>query len=144
MSGRVPGDLRLRRVGLLHGRKHPVKSEYRRFCRQCQFNVPVEKAFASGCDRVIVLLTKPEDVLRTSEHNEKLAARIRKKYPIAAEHLCQRARRYNEGVALAQEYARQLFFFYPTSKLPSSGAAMPPCSYIVSCEDGKIMMLFGF
>ena len=67
----------------------------------------MEKAFASRCDRVIVLLTKPEDVLRTSEQDEKIAARIRKKYPIAAEHLCQRARRYNEGVALAQEYARQ-------------------------------------
>lgn len=69
--------------------------------------VPVEKAFASGCDRVVVLLTKPEDVLRTSEQDEKLAARIRKKYPLAAEKLRQRASRYNEGVALAQEYAKQ-------------------------------------
>ena len=69
--------------------------------------VPVEKAFASGCDRVVVLLTKPENVLRTSEQDEKMAARIRKKYPNAAEKLCQRANRYNEGVALAQEYAKQ-------------------------------------
>ena len=69
--------------------------------------VPVEKAFASGCDRVVVLLTKPEHVLRTSEQDEKLAARIRKKYPNAAEKLCQRASRYNESVALAQEYAKQ-------------------------------------
>ena len=69
--------------------------------------VPVEKAFASGCDRIVLLLTKPEDVLRTSGQDEKLAARIRKKYPNAAEKLCQRASRYNEGVALAQEYAKQ-------------------------------------
>ena len=69
--------------------------------------VPVEKALASGCDRVVVLLTKPENVLRTSETDEKLAARIRKKYPVAAEKLRQRAILYNEGVALAQEYARQ-------------------------------------
>lgn len=69
--------------------------------------VPIEKAFALGCDRVIVLLTKPENVLRTSESDEKLAAFVRKKYPNAAEKLRQRARRYNEGVALAQEYARQ-------------------------------------
>ncbi len=69
--------------------------------------VPIEKAFALGCDRVVVLLTKPENVLRTSEQDEKLAARIRKKYPHAAEKLRQRANRYNEGVALAQEYARQ-------------------------------------
>lgn len=69
--------------------------------------VPVEKAFALGCDRVVVLLTKPENTLRTSEKDEKLAARIRKKYPHAAEKLCQRAERYNKSVALAQEYARQ-------------------------------------
>lgn len=69
--------------------------------------VPAEKAFAMGCDRVVLLLTKPENVLRTSEKDEKLAARICKKYPNAAEKLRQRANRYNEGVALAQEYARQ-------------------------------------
>ena len=56
---------------------------------------------------MVVLLTKPENVLRTSEKDEKLAARIRKKYPNAAEKLRQRANRYNKGVALAQEYARQ-------------------------------------
>jgi len=69
--------------------------------------VPVEKAFRLGCDRVVVILTKPEHVLRTSERDEKLAARIRRKYPAAAERMCQRAQRYNASVALAQEYARQ-------------------------------------
>lgn len=69
--------------------------------------VPVQKAFQLGCDYVVVILTKPESELRTSEKDEKLAARIRKKYPIAAEKLCQRAQRYNEGVAVAQEYVRR-------------------------------------
>ncbi len=69
--------------------------------------VPVEKAFQLGCDRVIVILTKPEHVLRNSKKDEKLAAGIRKRYPAAAEKLCKRAQRYNESVALAQEYARQ-------------------------------------
>lgn len=69
--------------------------------------VPVEKAFAFGCDYVIVLLTKPENVLRDSKQDEKLASRIRRKYPIAAEKLCKRAQRYNESVAQAQEYAKQ-------------------------------------
>ncbi len=68
--------------------------------------VPVEKAFALGCDRVIVLLTKPVNVRRTSQRDEKLAARIRKQYPAAAESLCQRANRYNEGVDAAQNYAK--------------------------------------
>lgn len=69
--------------------------------------VPVEKAFELGCDRVVVLLTKPENILRNSQKDERLAAGIRKKYPLAAERLCARAQRYNEGVALAQKYAKQ-------------------------------------
>ncbi len=69
--------------------------------------VPVEKALQLGCDRVVVILTKPESELRNSRRDEKLAAGIRKRYPAAAEKLCKRARRYNESVALAQEYARE-------------------------------------
>lgn len=69
--------------------------------------IPIEKAFQLGCDRVVVLLTKPVNVLRTSEKDKRLAAIIRKKYPLAAERLCQRAQRYNDGVALAMEYAKQ-------------------------------------
>lgn len=69
--------------------------------------VPIKKAFQLGCDRVVVILTKPEKELRTSRKDEKLAVGIRKKYPAAAEKLCRRAQRYNESVALAQDYARQ-------------------------------------
>ena len=69
--------------------------------------VPVEKAFELGCDRVVVLLTKPENILRNSKKDERLAAGIRKKNPLAAERLCERAQRYNEEVALAQKYAKQ-------------------------------------
>lgn len=69
--------------------------------------VPIEKAFELGCDRVVLLLTKPEHVVRTSKQDVHFAARIQKRYPLAAEKLCERAQRYNEGVAKAQEYARQ-------------------------------------
>ncbi len=66
--------------------------------------VPVAKAFELGCERVVLLLTKPADVPRDPKKDEKLAARIEKKYPAAAEKLRMRAQRYNEGVALAREY----------------------------------------
>ena len=69
--------------------------------------VPVEKAFELGCDRVVVILTKPENILRNSKKDERLAAGIRKKYPLAAKRLCERAQRYNGEVALAQKYAKQ-------------------------------------
>lgn len=68
--------------------------------------VPVKKAFELGCDRVVLILTKPEAEIRTSKSDERVAARIRKKYPEAAESLCKRAERYNAGVALAEEYAK--------------------------------------
>ncbi len=69
--------------------------------------VPVKKAFELGCDRVILILTKPEDEIRTPKKDEKVASHIRKKYPAAAESLCKRAERYNADVALAQKYAAQ-------------------------------------
>lgn len=69
--------------------------------------VPVNKAFELGCDRVVVILTRPEHQLRSSKQDEKYASRIRRKYPNAAEKLCQRAQLYNESVVQAQEYAKQ-------------------------------------
>lgn len=69
--------------------------------------IPIEKAFSLGCEKVVLILTKPQDVLRTSKEDEKLASKIQKKYPLAAEKLCQRAERYNQGVALAKKYAEE-------------------------------------
>lgn len=69
--------------------------------------VPIQKAFDCGCDRVVLILTKPENVLRTSKKDNIIATRIQKKYPFAAQKLRERAERYNEGIALAQEYARE-------------------------------------
>ena len=69
--------------------------------------VPVEKAFQLGCDRVVLILTKPEHLLRSSKKDEKLAACIRHTYPAAAKELCRRAKRYNDSVALARLLARQ-------------------------------------
>ena len=69
--------------------------------------VPVEKAFELGCDLVVLILTKPIDKPREQGSDVKIAKRIRRKYPKAAEQLCLRAQHYNEGVAIAQEYAKQ-------------------------------------
>ncbi|BCI60540.1 patatin family protein [[Clostridium] leptum] len=69
--------------------------------------IPIEKAFAMGCDKVVLILTKPKDLLRTPEKDEKLAARIEKKYPFAARQMRLRASKYNEGVALAKKYEEQ-------------------------------------
>lgn len=69
--------------------------------------VPVEKAFELGCDRVVVLLTKPADVPRQPGKDPLFARGIQRKYPVAAEKLRHRADAYNAGVARAREYAAQ-------------------------------------
>lgn len=69
--------------------------------------VPVRKAFDLGCDKVIVLLTKPETEIRTSDRDERIAHLIQRHYPEAADSLRLHAKRYNDGVALAQQYAAE-------------------------------------
>lgn len=69
--------------------------------------VPIEKAFSMGCDKVVLILTKPRDFRRTPDKDRKLASRIRKKYPLAAAQLEQRAEKYNAGVDLAKRYEEQ-------------------------------------
>lgn len=69
--------------------------------------VPIEKAFACGCDKVVVILTKPEDFIRDPKGDEKFARRIQKKYPMSAERLRQRADQYNQKVALAKRYREE-------------------------------------
>ena len=60
--------------------------------------VPIQKAFDMGCDRVVLLLTLPLDTKRSQEQDIKLAKRIRRKYPIAADRLEQRALRYMDDI----------------------------------------------
>ncbi len=69
--------------------------------------VPIRKAFDEGCDRVILLLTKPLDIPRQPGKDLLLANMIHKKHPAAAESLRLRAERYNSSVALAKNYAEQ-------------------------------------
>lgn len=43
--------------------------------------IPIEKAFESGCDKVVLILTKPKDILRVVGKDGFFAGRIQKKYP---------------------------------------------------------------
>lgn len=66
--------------------------------------VPVEKAFRCGCDKVVVILTRPADRPRGPGKDSFFADRIQRKYPFAAKKLRSRVARYNESVALAKKY----------------------------------------
>jgi len=69
--------------------------------------VPINKAFELGCDKVVVILTKPKDIERNSKKDKMLAKGIQRKYPLATTNLLLRAQRYNQGVALAKQYENQ-------------------------------------
>lgn len=69
--------------------------------------VPVEKAFQMGCDKVVVILSRPKDILRMPGKDMQFANRIQNKYPVAADNLRCRAERYNKGVAAAKRYEAQ-------------------------------------
>lgn len=69
--------------------------------------VPIERAFQEGCDKVVLLLTRPRDVLRAPGKDPLIARMIQRRYPRAAENLRQRAARYNAGVEAAKKYEAQ-------------------------------------
>ena len=60
--------------------------------------IPVRKALDMGCDKVIVILTKPIDTIRNSHKDNLIAKLIKKDYPTMAEVLINRADKYNHQV----------------------------------------------
>lgn len=69
--------------------------------------VPIQKAFDCGCDKVVLILTKPEGRLKASTADDRLARCLKHKYPQAAKQMALRIVHYNEGIKLAQEYAKE-------------------------------------
>lgn len=65
--------------------------------------IPLEKAFEKGCEKVVLILTKPRDLLREPGNDTKIAALIKRKYPEAANALKNRYVVYNAQVAKAKE-----------------------------------------
>ncbi|MBQ3077399.1 MAG: patatin family protein [Clostridia bacterium] len=69
--------------------------------------VPVAKAFSLGCERVVLVLTRPRGRRLAPEEDLWAADLIRRDYPLVARRLEQRAARYNEGLRLAEDCERQ-------------------------------------
>ena len=69
--------------------------------------VPLEWAFAHGCDRVALILTKPIGQVSSDARDKHLAHLLQSHYPAAAEGLRRRAWRYNTAVQRARELERQ-------------------------------------
>lgn len=66
--------------------------------------VPVEKAFEMGCDKVVLILTMPEDTLRTPYKDQTMVRFVQRKFPETAKVLRERASKYNRSIELAKQY----------------------------------------
>lgn len=70
--------------------------------------VPFEKAFADGCDKVVLVLTKPiSDISNVNKRNELAARLMESKYPALAKQLYSMQEKYNASVKKGMEYEKQ-------------------------------------
>lgn len=88
-------------------------------CRPCRWEgrtyfdggiadpVPVERALADGCERVVVILTRPRDYVRSFKRDRLACRLLSARFPRTAEALRLRALRYNQSVARAKELERE-------------------------------------
>lgn len=82
---------------------HPYEVEGRKYFDGALGDpVPVQKAFDMGCDKVILLLTKPRNFRRTPERDEAMAKLLEEEYPDAANALRNRSKLYNDEVSMAK------------------------------------------
>ena len=64
--------------------------------------VPLRRALQDGCNKVVVVLTRPRNFQRVQKSDERSARILRRKYPKASEQLLLRFEKYNRGVEFAK------------------------------------------
>lgn len=69
--------------------------------------IPLETCFKAGCDRVVVVLTRPKDYERDPKKDRPVVAIMRRGFPEASEAMRKRALTYNTELWLAKQYEKQ-------------------------------------
>lgn len=69
--------------------------------------IPYKKAFADGCGKIIVLLTRPLDYIKPKQKNMWFLRRVLRKYPEIIRRIEHRHEVYNQSVADLKELAAQ-------------------------------------
>ena len=69
--------------------------------------IPLEKCFADGCDKAVLLLTRPRDFERSPDKDKKAVSLLRLRHPEAAAAMKLRAVTYNTQLWLARQYEKQ-------------------------------------
>ncbi len=70
-------------------------------------SIPYEKAFADGCDKVVVVLTREAGYRKKTSSSTKMLARAFLKYPEISKDLVKRAGRYNKCVRKLEKLEKQ-------------------------------------
>ena len=80
-------------------------------------SIPYEKAFADGCDRVVVVLTREAGYKKTTSSSTKIMAHTYLNYPELAKDLVHRAGRYNRCLRKLEHLEKQgkIIVIRPTS-----------------------------
>lgn len=66
-------------------------------------SIPYEHALEEGCDKLVVVLTRERDYVKTTERATRLTDRLYKKYPKIVEDMDLRAERYNASMKRLRE-----------------------------------------
>ena len=80
-------------------------------------SIPYKQAIKAGCDKNIVVLTRPLGYVKKTDAVTKLAAKMYGKYPQLCKAMLTRAERYNQCISEVMELKKQgkLFVFTPRS-----------------------------
>lgn len=70
-------------------------------------SIPYQRAFEQGCDRVIVVLTRPRDYVKKADRSLPLVTRVYRKWPNFCDAMRRRAEDYNESRRQLFELERQ-------------------------------------
>lgn len=69
--------------------------------------VPYKKAFNDGCDKVVVILTRPQDFRRIPKNDKVISDLLKRHYPNASTAMAQRSHVYNKSVDACQELEKE-------------------------------------
>lgn len=69
--------------------------------------VPYKKAFEDGCDKLVLILTRPKDFRRVAKNDKIFAKLMEKLHPEAAKAMANRSVVYNECVDACEELEKQ-------------------------------------
>lgn len=69
--------------------------------------IPIRKAFYDGCEKVVLIITRPKSEDHNPSLDKKAAMLIKRKYPKTAEALNNRYQIYNTSLEIARQYEKQ-------------------------------------